>query len=93
LAAFHPASASRPDCASTGREIFVTITGAKQPKGVAMTTEGHISALERRHMELEQMIEEELNHVVADEERLRSLKVKKLEVKDELTRMKRRYAA
>ena len=58
-----------------------------------MTTEGHISALERRHMELEQMIEEELNHVAADEERLRSLKVKKLEVKDELTRMKRRYAA
>ncbi len=58
-----------------------------------MTTEGHISALERRHMELEQMIEEELNHVSADEERLRSLKVKKLEVKDELTRMKRRYAA
>ena len=58
-----------------------------------MTTEGHIAALERRHMELERMIEEEMGHVAADEERLRSLKVKKLEVKDELTRMKRRYAA
>lgn len=58
-----------------------------------MTTEGHIAALERRHMELEQMIEEEMSHLSSDEERLRALKVKKLEVKDELTRLKRRYAA
>ena len=58
-----------------------------------MTTEGHIAALERRHMELETMIEEELRHVSSDEERIRSLKVKKLEVKDELTRMKRQDAA
>ncbi len=58
-----------------------------------MTTESHIAALERRHMELERMIEEELGHASADDERLRLLKVKKLEVKDELTRMKRRDAA
>ena len=58
-----------------------------------MTTEGHIAALERRHMELEHMIEEELRHASTDEERVRSLKVKKLEVKDELTRMKRDIAA
>ncbi len=58
-----------------------------------MTTEGHIAALERRHMELERMIEEEMRHASADDERIRSLKVKKLEVKDELTRMKRRDAA
>ena len=58
-----------------------------------MTTENHIAALERRHMELEQMIEEELRHAAADEERLRALKVKKLEVKDELARLKRRDAA
>jgi hypothetical protein len=58
-----------------------------------MTTEGHIAALERRHMELEQMIDEELRHASADDERVRSLKVKKLEVKDELTRMRRDIAA
>jgi hypothetical protein len=79
--------------ASTGRVFFVTITNAKQPKGVAMTTEGHIAALERRHMELELMIEEEQSHASADDERVRSLKVKKLEVKDELTRMRRDIAA
>ncbi|MBU1175214.1 MAG: DUF465 domain-containing protein [Alphaproteobacteria bacterium] len=58
-----------------------------------MTTEGHIAALERRHMELERMIEEELRHPSADDERLRLLKVKKLEVKDELARLKRQDAA
>lgn len=58
-----------------------------------MTTEGHIAALERRHMELEQMIEEEMRHASTDDERVRSLKVKKLEVKDELMRLKRQHAA
>lgn len=58
-----------------------------------MTTESHIAALERRHMELEQQIEEELRHAASDEERLRLLKVKKLEVKDELARLKRKDAA
>lgn len=58
-----------------------------------MTTEGHIAALERRHMELERMIEEEESHAATNEELVRSLKVKKLEVKDELMRMKSRYAA
>jgi len=58
-----------------------------------MTAEGHIAALERRHMELERMIGEELSHASLNDERLRSLKVKKLEVKDELARMKRDQAA
>ena len=58
-----------------------------------MTTEGHIAALERRHMELERMIEEELRHASVNNERIRLLKVKKLEVKDELTRIRRQDAA
>lgn len=58
-----------------------------------MTTDGHIAALERRHMELEHLIEDEMHHASVDDVRLRLLKVKKLEVKDELTRLKRRDAA
>jgi len=93
FASFHAAFAPGTKWASTSGVFFVTISVVKQPKGVAMTTEGHIAALERRHMELERMIEEELRHPSADDERLRLLKVKKLEVKDELARLKRQDAA
>lgn len=58
-----------------------------------MTAEGHIAALERRHIELEQQIEQEMHHPSADEALVRALKRKKLEVKDELTRLKGRIAA
>jgi hypothetical protein len=52
-----------------------------------MTTEGHIAALERRHRELERQIEDELGHVSRDDLALASLKRKKLEIKDELTKL------
>jgi hypothetical protein len=52
-----------------------------------MTTQGHIAALERRHQELEQQIAEELQHPGADELHISALKRKKLEVKDELSKL------
>lgn len=52
-----------------------------------MTTEGHIAALERRHRELEQRIEEEMQHRAHDDLLISSLKRKKLEVKDELAKL------
>jgi hypothetical protein len=52
-----------------------------------MTTEGHIAALERRHRELDRQIEEELSHLSKDDLLIAALKRRKLEVKDELTRM------
>ena len=58
-----------------------------------MTTEGHIEALERRHQELERQIEEELTHPAYDDLVVAGLKRKKLEVKDELTKLGRRNAA
>lgn len=53
-----------------------------------MTTEGHISALERRHQELDRQIAAELAHPVHDDLLISALKRKKLEIKDELTRLK-----
>lgn len=52
-----------------------------------MTTEGHIAALERRHQDLERKIETELQHVSKDSLLIGELKRKKLEVKDELSRL------
>lgn len=52
-----------------------------------MTTEGHIAALERRHQELDQKIQSEMQRVRADDLMISALKRKKLEVKDELSKL------
>lgn len=52
-----------------------------------MTTEGHIDALARRHRELERKIEDELNHPSHDDMYVAALKRKKLEIKDELSKL------
>jgi hypothetical protein len=58
-----------------------------------MTTEGHIAALERRHRELESQIEQEQQAISHNDLLISTLKRKKLEVKDELTKMQRTEAA
>jgi len=58
-----------------------------------MTTEGHIAALERRHRELDHQIEQEQQAISHDDLLISTLKRKKLEVKDELTKMQRSEAA
>ncbi|SFV26879.1 hypothetical protein SAMN05216456_0141 [Devosia crocina] len=52
-----------------------------------MTTEGHIAALERRHQELDRMIQAEMQNRQIDDLAVSALKRKKLEVKDQLTRI------
>lgn len=52
-----------------------------------MTTEGHIAALERRHQELDRMIQTETQNRLADDLMVAALKRKKLEVKDELFKL------
>jgi len=52
-----------------------------------MTTEGHIAALERRHQELDRMIQTETQNRLADDLTVSALKRKKLEVKDELFKL------
>ena len=58
-----------------------------------MTTEGHIAALERRHQQLEREIEAEMGHLSHDDLLIAALKRKKLEIKDELSRLQGRVAA
>jgi hypothetical protein len=58
-----------------------------------MTTEGHIAALERRHRELDRQIDTEMSHISHDDLRVAALKRKKLEVKDELSKLKSDAAA
>lgn len=58
-----------------------------------MTTEGHIAALERRHQQLDREIEAEMGHLSRDDLLIAALKRKKLEVKDELTRLQASAAA
>ncbi|WP_417310121.1 YdcH family protein [Devosia sp.] len=57
-----------------------------------MTTEGHIASLERRHRELDLRIENERNQLSHDDLLVSALKRKKLELKDELTRLQDRAA-
>ena len=54
-----------------------------------MTTEGHVAALERRHHDLDRQIETEMQHARRDDLLIAALKRKKLECKDELTRLSR----
>ncbi|WP_082511733.1 YdcH family protein [Devosia sp. Leaf420] len=51
-----------------------------------MTTEGHIAALERRHQELDRQIQAEMQNRQYNDLMVSTLKRKKLEVKDELSR-------
>jgi len=58
-----------------------------------MTTEGHIAALERCHQQLEREIDAEMGHLSHDDLLIAALKRKKLEIKDELTKLQARAAA
>jgi len=57
-----------------------------------MTTDGHIESLERRHRELDRKIEAELSHPSHDDLYVAALKRKKLELKDELTKLQAQAA-
>jgi len=52
-----------------------------------MTTTSHLNALERRHASLDEEILQELQRPAQDELKIGMLKRKKLELKDEISRM------
>lgn len=54
-----------------------------------MSSNTHLDALERRHRELEQQIQSELMHASQDPLLLKSLKVRKLELKDQMSRVEK----
>jgi hypothetical protein len=53
-----------------------------------MTMQAHLSELERKHQALETEIAEELNHPSSDDLRITELKRRKLQVKDEIARIR-----
>lgn len=53
-----------------------------------MSSESHLSQLERRHADLERQINQAMNHPSADPLELSDLKRRKLRLKDEITKMK-----
>ena len=52
-----------------------------------MSRQTHLAALEQRHEALDKEIEEELVHPARDELKLSELKRRKLQLKDEITRL------
>jgi hypothetical protein len=55
-----------------------------------MSLETHLAELERKHRTLDQEIAQELQHPASDEQRLTGLKRRKLQLKDEIARLKQR---
>jgi len=53
-----------------------------------MSVQSHIMELERRHADLEREIQSSLNHPSTDSVRLAELKRRKLQLKDEIMRLK-----
>jgi hypothetical protein len=53
-----------------------------------MSMEAHLTELERRHQALEDEINEALAHPSTDDLKLAELKRRKLQVKDEITRLR-----
>ncbi len=53
-----------------------------------MSIEAHLSELEKKHADLERQIEEELTHPGADDLHINTLKRQKLQLKDEIAKLK-----
>lgn len=53
-----------------------------------MTMESHLAELEKRHQALEREIEDALNHPSSDDLTLTEMKRRKLQLKDEIARLK-----
>lgn len=53
-----------------------------------MSTQSHLSELERRHADLERKLAEAMNHPSADPLELSDLKRRKLRLKDEIMKLK-----
>ncbi len=53
-----------------------------------MSMQSHLAELEKRHQALEQEIDDCLAHPASDDLQIRELKRRKLQVKDEITRLR-----
>ncbi|AWM88328.1 YdcH family protein [Microvirga sp. 17 mud 1-3] len=57
-----------------------------------MPLQNHLVELERKHQALEREIQDALNHPSMDDTRLAELKRRKLQLKDQITRLKGSHA-
>ena len=53
-----------------------------------MTVEGHLAALEAKHVELEKRLEQEQARPMPDDDVIRTLKHEKLAIRDEISGLK-----
>ena len=67
------------------------VTGLYRRSG--MSIESHLVELTRRHQALEREIEGERNHPASNEIKLKELKRKKLQLKEEIEKIKQKTAA
>jgi hypothetical protein len=58
-----------------------------------MSIQSHLAELERRHQALEDEITEALNHPSTDDLKIAELKRRKLQVKDEIARLRQESGA
>jgi hypothetical protein len=54
-----------------------------------MSVQAHIAELEKRREALKKEIEEEFNHAACDDQKVADLKRRKLQIKDEIEKLKR----
>jgi hypothetical protein len=59
-----------------------------QQEALLMAMESHLAELERRHQAIEKEIEDALNHPGTDDLTVADLKKRKLQLKDEISRLK-----
>jgi hypothetical protein len=65
------------------------LSRARSTGGISlMTIESHLAELEKRHQALEREIEDALSHPSSDDLSLTELKRRKLQLKDEIARLK-----
>lgn len=53
-----------------------------------MSMQAHVAELERRHQALDRELREELNHPASDDAKISDLKRRKLQLKDQITRLR-----
>jgi hypothetical protein len=82
-------AADRPtEPIDSGAEFWKHQRANHMQEVLSMTTAGHIEALERRHRDLDRQIDAEQLRPSADAMLIVALKRKKLEIKDELARLR-----
>ncbi|QJP16457.1 DUF465 domain-containing protein [Starkeya sp. ORNL1] len=53
-----------------------------------MSMQAHVAELERRHQALDRELREELNHPASDDAKITDLKRRKLQLKDQINRLR-----